>query len=189
MFEEMGTLQMLARRLDADERTLRRAVQSGTVRAERPSPRRLSLSTEEREYLLGHWDLISQLRRALRTEPSVRLAVLYGSMARGDDRADSDVDLLASLDSDDPLAALALTSRLEGVVGRKVGVARLESVHEDAPLLLAEAIREGRVLLDRDGLWAGVAAEAERLRRRGRHQLATRRQRVRAGISEFLGET
>ena len=46
------------------------------------------------------WSLLSALRRALRTEPNVRLAVVYGSFARGDDVSDSDLDLLVSLRED-----------------------------------------------------------------------------------------
>ena len=51
-------------------------------------------------------ELVADLRRALRTEPNVRLAVLYGSLARGDEDAGSDLDLLVSLAEDRPLAAV-----------------------------------------------------------------------------------
>src|ERR1700677_2840485 len=58
----------LAHELGADERTLRRAVTDGTVRCERLTPRKGRVSDEERRYVLEHWPLLAQLRRALRTE-------------------------------------------------------------------------------------------------------------------------
>jgi hypothetical protein len=48
----MGALQTIAARVGADERTLRRAVEDGTVRALRPSPRRLDVSNGERRAVL-----------------------------------------------------------------------------------------------------------------------------------------
>src|SRR5262245_14498650 len=92
----MGTVQELANKLGVDERTLRRAVSQGALRAHRPGPRRLRLAPGEEEYLRSHWQLLANLRNALRTQRRVRLAVLYGSLARGDEDADSDLDLLVS---------------------------------------------------------------------------------------------
>jgi predicted nucleotidyltransferase len=67
------------------------------------------LASGEREYLITHWPLLSGLRHALRTEHGVRLAVLYGSLARGGVEASSDLDLLVSLEGDRPsLAKLAV---------------------------------------------------------------------------------
>src|SRR5438270_4891112 len=93
----MAVLQALARDLGADERTLRRAVRGGIVRARRLTPRTLSLPDVEIEYLRGHWSLLTALRAALRTERNVRLAVLFGSVARGTERAHSDLDVLVVL--------------------------------------------------------------------------------------------
>jgi hypothetical protein len=86
-------IQELAANLDVEERTLRRAVAQGALRTSRSGPRRLQLAPGEREYLRTHWPLLSGLRRTLRTEHDVRLAVLYGSLARGDEDAGSDLDL------------------------------------------------------------------------------------------------
>jgi predicted nucleotidyltransferase len=149
----MGALQELAVDLDVEERTLRRAVSQGTLRATRSGPRRLQLASGEREYLSTHWPLLSGLRRALRTEHSVRLAVLYGSLARGDEDAGSDLDLLVSLAGDRPSAAAKLAVRLEHLCGRRVDVADLGRVETRAPLLLDRVLDEGRVLIDRDQRW------------------------------------
>lgn len=170
----MGALQELAHDLGAEERTLRRAASQGTLRARRPGPRRLRLAPGEREYLRTHWSLISQLRRALRTERDVRLAVLYGSLARGDEDADSDLDLLVSLTGDRFHAALSLVLRLQPLVGRRVDVAHLERVEATAPLLLDRILDEGRVLVDRDGEWRNMRARQRAIRARARR--AYRRQ-------------
>jgi predicted nucleotidyltransferase len=166
----MGVIQELAADLEAQERTLRRAMSQGALRAGRPGPRRLWLAPGEREYLRAYWPLLSALRQALRTEHRVRLAVLYGSLARGDADEGSDLDLLVSFADDRPSAGYELTARLQRVTARRVDVARLERVETEAPLLLERVLDEGRVLIDRDGQW-------DRLRER-RSVIAARARRA-----------
>lgn len=179
----VSEIQHLARVLDADERTLRRAVAVGAIRGERPGPRSFLLSTHERTYVKTHWELLSALRRALRTEPNVRLAILFGSAARGDDRSDSDVDLLVSFRSDAPRAASGLALRLEEAIERDVDVARLPTAIASQPLLLVLAIDEGRVLVDRDHEWPRLRRQRSALA----HQASTiqrqRRQRIAASLT------
>jgi predicted nucleotidyltransferase len=172
-------LPTFARELGADERTLRRAAQRGMVRSRRPGPRQLEVDAGEMEYLRGHWDLLSRLTRALRTEPNVALAVLYGSTARGDERAHSDVDLLVALREDGPAAALGLQRRLEQTIGRRVDLARLPRIEQQSPLLLLDALQEGRVLVDRDDRWprlrarrSAVARKADRFLKDARAEAA-----------------
>jgi len=150
------------------ERTLRRAVQRGTVRCHRPGPRQVELAANERTYLRENWEIISTLAEALRTERNVRLAVLYGSLARGDEDAGSDLDLMISLVDDRPSAGLQLAVRLQRVAGRPVDVAHLERVEADAPLLLDRVLDEGRVLIDRDGQWGGLRERRSAIRARAR---------------------
>jgi predicted nucleotidyltransferase len=168
----MGAIQELARDLDADERTLRRAVSQGTLRARRPGPRRLRLDSGEEAYLRAHWPLLADLRRTLRTERGVRLAVLYGSLARGDEDAGSDLDLLVSLAGE--MDGTALRARLQGVTGRRVDVARLSRLEPGAPLLLDRVLDEGRVLVDRDHEWPRLRGRRPAIRARARR--AHRRQ-------------
>lgn len=149
----MGVIQELATDLEVQERTLRRAMSQGALRAGRLGPRRLWLASGEREYLRAYWPLLSALRQALRTEHRVRLAVLYGSLARGDADEGSDLDLLVSLADDRLSAGYELATRLQRVSARRVDVARLERVEAKAPLLLDRVLDEGRVLIDRDGQW------------------------------------
>lgn len=176
----------LAHELGADERTLRRAVADGTVRCERLGPRKGRVSDEERRYILDHWPLLAALRRALRTEPNVRLAVVYGSIARGDEDAGSDLDLLVSLAEDRPDAAVKLAVRLERTLGRDVDVARLNRVKDSAPLLLLQALDEGRVVLDRDAQWEQLRAQRANIARRAQRSHAARRRRARISINELL---
>jgi predicted nucleotidyltransferase len=178
-------LSQLADELGADARTLRRAAADGTIRCERVSARRQRVEEDERRYAMEHWPLLSTLRRALRTEPNVRLAVLYGSVARGDDTPDSDLDLLVSLAEDRPDAAVKLAVRLERALGREVDVTRLNRIQDTAPLLLLQAVDEGRVVLDRDREWAGLKARRSEIARRARHAHEARRRRARASVREL----
>ena len=154
----------LARELGFSERTLRRAVASGTIRAERPSPRRLRLSEDEREWVLRHWPTVARLRGELRTEPSVRLAVLFGSSARGREHRRSDVDVLVELDAPSRDRLARLEERLSSAADREV---RLVSTRDTrgSPGLFADALRDGRVLVDRDGLWARLKRREPSVRR------------------------
>jgi len=176
----------LAQELGADERTLRRAVTDGTIRCEHLGPRKRRVSDDERRYLVDHWPLLADLRRALRTEPNVRLAVVYGSIARGSDTPDSDLDLLISLGEDHPDAAVKLAVRLERALGREVDVARLNRVQGSAPLLLLQMIDEGRVVVDRDRRWEKLRAQRADVARRARRSHAARRRRARASVNELL---
>src|ERR1022692_379391 len=160
----MTELSILAEQLGVSERTLRRAVNEGTLRATRPSPRTLELSPPEREYTRRSWPLISALRRVLRTEPNKRLAVLFGSTAAGVDVLTSDVDVLVDL-VDDSLDRLAdLTLKLEAAVRRPVDMVRLQDAERD-PLFLANVLARGRVLVDRADLWPRVSSREAALRR------------------------
>jgi predicted nucleotidyltransferase len=160
----MTVLDDLARELGLSARTLRRAVASGAIRAERPSPRRLRLSEDERDWVLRHWPTVARLREELRTEPAVRLAVLFGSGARGREHQRSDLDLLVEVDAPSPGRLAELEERLSSAAGRKV---QLVSTHDaqSSPGLLADVLRDGRVLADRDGLWARLKRQEPAIRR------------------------
>jgi predicted nucleotidyltransferase len=184
----MVGLSDLAHELGADERTLRRAVADGTVRGERLSPRRQRVSDEERDYVIEHWPLLGKLRLALRTEPNVRLAVLYGSVARGQDTPESDLDLLLSLAEDRPDTAVKLAVRLERRLRREVDVTRLNRVRDTAPLLLLQALDEGRVILDRDREWTQLLAHRAGIAHHAHRSYIARRRRARASVRELLSE-
>lgn len=105
--------------------------------------------------------LKDRLRQTAASLPEVKLAVLFGSTARGKAGPRSDVDIGVLLEPDTPESR----SRVEVELGRAVGD---QSVHlvflteEDAPPLLRfEIARDGVVLRqDKDGLWTDFKAQA-----------------------------
>lgn len=66
---------------------------------------------------------------------------LFGSAARGDERSDSDVDLLVDFDEESSLFDLIrLTRELEQLLGRPVDVVSTGGLKERDRRLLAEAV-------------------------------------------------
>ena len=165
--EMRATIAELADELDTTDRTLRRAVEQGLLRATRPSPRTLDLPLPERVYVRRAWPLLSGLREALRTEPAVSMAVLFGSRARGDDHPGSDVDLLVRLRRD--ASPRELAARLSESIGHHVQGVLLDDARQK-PMLLGEIVREGRVLVDREGAWPALLAERPRIERAARRE-------------------
>lgn len=157
----MGSvLAELAREVGVSERTLRRAVGTGLIRAQRPSARRLLLPDPEAAWIRSHWPLISRLLAALRTEPNLQLVALFGSVSRGDEVRDvSDVDLVVELRDPHPGALGALCGRLNEHVKPEVQLVPLQVVQRD-PHLFTEALRDGRPLVDRSGQWPTLQAQA-----------------------------
>lgn len=181
----MNDLLILAESLGASERTLRRAVNQGAVRAQRPSPRKLRISPTEKRYLRRRWGLLAHLRAALRTEPNVEFALLFGSAARGDDDTGSDADLIVRLRDPSLIKILALEERLKEAIGRDADVVTLDAAVRN-PVLIATAVREGRVLVDRVGLWAELGSEAGKLERRARRDERLRTREALEGIDRML---
>lgn len=183
----MPELILLADEVGVSERTLRRAINQGSLRAARPTSRTLRLSLAERGYIRRSWPLLSALRQALRTEHNVRFALLYGSAARGTDTADSDVDVLVDLRAAGFERVVDLGGKLSEAVGRPVDVARLQDV-EAEPLVLAEALADGRVLVDREQQWPQLRQREISLRQKGRAQAASRVETALAGIDRLLDD-
>lgn len=124
----------------------------------------MELSFAERRYVETHWALLSSVVSWLRTRPNVRLAVVYGSVARGVDRPESDLDLLVSLDREEAHTTASLAATLGEKIGRRVQMVSLTHARR-TPLLLLDIVREGRVLLDRDGEWPSLVRRERRLER------------------------
>jgi len=164
----VGHLQKLAWEVGVPERSLRRAVSAGTLRCRRPSPRRLEVSAAERAYLRNHWELLARLRAVLRTEPNVGFAAIFGSLARGDERADSDLDLAVEFRQRDRRGRNRLAGKLEAASGRRVQMLHLRDIEECAPDLLREIVLEGRVLVDRDKRWPGLLRERRQILQRAK---------------------
>lgn len=95
----------------------------------------------------------------------MRLAVLFGSLAVGSETERSDIDLLVALRDRSAMAAAALSQRVSDRLGRDVQLVRIEDAERSA-LLMSDVLSDGRVLIDRDGLWAGLKARERQWRRR-----------------------
>jgi predicted nucleotidyltransferase len=82
---------------------------------------------------------------AIDTQPGIRLAILFGSLAAGPERVNSDLDL--AIDAGRRLTTgerLALTVELAKLMGRPVDLVDLYAVGEP---LLGQIIRHGKRLL------------------------------------------
>ena len=176
----------MANEVGVSDRTLRRAINDGTIHAARPSARKLNLPLRERTYLRSHWRVLGALREALRTEPNVRLALLFGSIAAGEDTPTSDVDILVDLRDDSLQRVIDLATKLSGRLGRRVDLVRLRDADFDAPFL-ADVLKNARVLLDRDRAWPHLDRRRHRLQAQQQARSALRTGSALDAIDRLLG--
>ena len=101
---------------------------------------------------------LEALRKTLEAQPAVRLAVLFGSMARGRSSARSDVDLALRLVRDDAAARREVVAAAGRATGREIDVVDLDAA---PPLLRFQIARDGVVLVEREPrLWTRFKARA-----------------------------
>jgi predicted nucleotidyltransferase len=143
------------------------------------------MSLSERQYVRRSWSLLSTLRTALRTEHNVRFALLFGSAARGTDAPASDLDVLVALRDPSLDRIVELGTKLTAATDRRVEVVRLEDAQCE-PSFLADVVADGRVLVDREGLWSRLRDHEASLRREGRSVDAVRTQAALAGVDRML---
>ena len=122
--------------------------------------------------------------RALRTEPNVSLAVLFGSVARGDDDEESDVDLLVGLRDPGLGNRVALEGRLRKHTDLPLAVIAVEGALR-RPSFMVEVLRDGRVLVDRDGRWSELCAQAPSIEAQARERSRILAERAREAIEMF----
>jgi len=77
------------------------------------------------------------------------------------------VDLLVSLRRDGVVVRAALRDRLEAVLERRVQLVGLAEA-EQSLLLLADVLRDGRVLIDRDDAWRTLTRRKREIERQAR---------------------
>jgi len=100
---------------------------------------------------------VDSVKDALETMPGVRLAVLFGSTARGHATRRSDIDIGVSMLPGITVLPSALVA-LERAAGRHVSVTDLDDA---PPLLRFEISRDGVVLIEREpNAWARFRAQA-----------------------------
>jgi predicted nucleotidyltransferase len=108
---------------------------------------------------ISEMSILERLASLLGRFPAIRLAVVYGSAARGEETSRSDIDLAVLLDEDAAGDALwEIDCDVGAALHRPVDLVDLRRV---PPLLGFEIAREGVVLVEREpGLWAEVKARS-----------------------------
>jgi predicted nucleotidyltransferase len=102
--------------------------------------------------------LLDRLRRAVTDLPAVRLAAVFGSVARGEERPGSDVDVGVRLNPDSSALRQEVEAALGRAAGREVDVVFLD---EAPPLLRFEIGADGLVLVEREThAWADFRARS-----------------------------
>jgi predicted nucleotidyltransferase len=99
-------------------------------------------------------NLTQAILAAIDTQPGIRLAILFGSLAVGQERADSDLDL--AVDFGHRLTTgekLSLMNELAKRTGRPVDLVDLYVVGEP---LLGQILRHGKRLLGRETCYADL---------------------------------
>jgi predicted nucleotidyltransferase len=155
----------LARELGTTDRTLRRLAEVGTIHSGRPRAGLRKVLQDEETYLRDHWHLLSALRAALRTEPKVIAALLFGSNATGADLPESDVDLVVAMEGEPTLRELnQLRRRIATRIGRPVDLFNLEDLAAETDRLVP-VIDQARPIVDRAYVWPRLVAYRRRLAR------------------------
>lgn len=106
-------------------------------------------------------DPATPIREALAGFPDLRIAILFGSLARGEARAGSDIDLAVL--AGEPLSSATICEIVGAVAeatGRPVDLVDLVDLARAGEPLLGEILRHGRFVLESD-----VEARAELARR------------------------
>jgi len=103
-------------------------------------------------------EILDRLKHQAAEWPELKLAVLFGSTARGKARPKSDVDLGILLDPYSPELRFQVEADLGRAAGRPVDVVLLDDA---PPLLRFEIAREGVLLFQRDDhRWTDFKAKA-----------------------------
>lgn len=102
-------------------------------------------------------DLNQTIRSILTGQKEVRLAILFGSLAAGTARADSDLDLAVDLGHRlDAAEKINLIGELAAATGRPVDLIDLRSVGEP---LLGQILRHGKRLIGSDTRYAELLSK------------------------------
>ena len=102
--------------------------------------------------------LVDRLIQVLSGEPDVRLAVLFGSAARGEVGPRSDVDVAVRLGCDTRATRVRIEAALGVAAGRALDWIEMDQA---SPLARFEIARDGVVLIERDPhAWADFRARA-----------------------------
>jgi len=147
------------------------------------------LDEAERRWLAQNGSLVREIDEVTRSDESIDTVVLFGSRARGDQRLESDVDLIVDGKiADDSRALAVLRGELLERLGRDVEIATLAEARA-APVVLLEAVHEGRALKDTAGRWRATVGESQAIAQQAAAERATYARRERVALSALgIGE-
>lgn len=94
----------------------------------------------------------TSIQAALVRHPEIRLAILFGSLATGEERLDSDVDL--AIDAGrlfDGASKMLLMAEIAECTGRPVDLVDLRAIGEP---LLGQILKYGKRILGKDSVYA-----------------------------------
>lgn len=114
-----------------------------------PSLGKSSASESAAAGILDTAQIESAVREAASPIPAIKTVILFGSYARGEARADSDIDLRLEVDREQGFGLFALSAFGEAVrkeTGRQVDLVSSDYLDDD---LAAVIEREGVILYDR----------------------------------------
>lgn len=136
-------------------RTLSRAAANGSIRAKGGRGHPYIVSEDEAQYLKDYWPVLSSLREALRCEPVVQEAVLFGSYATGHAHAASDLDLMVDIKNASGVQMLHLKNRLEKRLGKFVDLYLFSDLQQNYKIL-EEIGKTGRPLINRKSFFSKI---------------------------------
>ena len=100
--------------------------------------------------------LVSQIVNALRIGTTLELAVVFGSVARGKARADSDLDVAVRYAKPlDVRQKLAVIEALADLTGRTIDLIDFRTA---GPIVARQALTSGKRIFGTDEIWASQAA-------------------------------
>jgi len=95
-------------------------------------------------------NLIQNLTQVFQTFPELNLAILYGSVAAGTARPDSDIDIAVAIDSRTPIPYETLL-RISSEIGARTGrEAQVRDLSQAQGVFLQQVLTKGIVVLQRD---------------------------------------
>jgi predicted nucleotidyltransferase len=97
-------------------------------------------------------ELFAQVRAVLQHRPEVLEAYVFGSVARGDGRPHSDLDVAVYVDPSSPTPAFGHAAELGAELMRALGRSDVDLVvlNQATPLLYHRVLRDGERVLSRD---------------------------------------
>jgi predicted nucleotidyltransferase len=129
--------------------------------------------------------IIHRLRATSAQHPGLEMMVLFGSVARGEEAPESDVDLIIDGPlTEDLTARTLLRGRLIEELGRSVELMSVDEAGR-APVVLVAALRDGHVIIDRSGRWPALLRHREQFEAEAREEQMTYPGRKRAALARL----